>query len=95
MKTIEEIIKDLKDLKGTPTIEQRAKAYSKTQAIECYAYCGYEKGATEQRQIDIENCVKWCENFNKDAEKTGCIERIDIESFRQWITNMIMSDENN
>lgn len=93
MSNIEEIITRLTRLKGTPTIEQRAKAYSKTQAIECYAYCGYEKGATEQRQIDIENCVKWCENFNKNAEETGCIERIDVESFRQWITNMIMNDE--
>lgn len=73
-------------------ISDRAKAYSKTQAIECYAYCGYERGATDQRTIDIENCVKWCENFNKEAEKTGCEQRIDVESFRQWITNMIMSD---
>lgn len=90
MSNIEEIIRELK---GTPTIAERAKAYSKTQAIECYAYCGYYKGATEQRQIDIENCVKWCENFNKQSEKTGCDFRIDVESFRLWITNVIMKDE--
>lgn len=27
-----------------------------------------EQDAIEQRQIDIDNCVKWCENFNKEAE---------------------------
>lgn len=57
--TIEEIIKELKDRKGMPTIEERAKAYSKTQAIECYAYCGYERGAIEQRDIDIERAWLW------------------------------------
>ena len=55
-KTIEELIKELE---GTPTIEQRAKAYSKTQAIECYAYCGYDKGATEQRDIDTNRAIEW------------------------------------
>ena len=54
--TIEEIIKDLK---GMPTIEERAKTYSKTQAIECYAYCGYERGAIEQQEIDVEKACKW------------------------------------
>lgn len=48
----------------------------------------------KQRKIDIENCVKWCENFNKEAEETCCEQRIDVESFRKWITNMIMSDGN-
>ncbi len=55
-KTINEIIKELK---GMQTIADRAKAYSKTQVIQSFAYCGYERGATEQRDIDINKAAEW------------------------------------
>ena len=82
------------------TIEERAEAYKQKiqdeaslEGVEILApnayYAGYKQGASEQRAIDIENCVKWCEDFNHNAEMTGCEQRIDVDSFRQMITNMI------
>lgn len=45
--------------------------------------------AIEQRKIDIENCVKWCKKFNEDGERIGCSQKIDVDSFREWIKDII------
>ena len=49
----------------------------------------YTRGAEDQMKANVENCVKWCEQFNRDAEVAGCEQRIDIDSFRMWITKML------
>lgn len=48
----------------------------------------YMKGAIDQRKIDLQNCIRWCEDHNKEADSLGFM-RIDTDSFRQWIKKMI------
>lgn len=60
-------------------IEERAKEYaadeflvrmSHSKTIEDIAIRAYSKGATEQKQIDIQNAYEWLE----DCDLTGYIE---------------------
>ena len=44
------------------TIEERAKEYSKGRRYEIVAYVAYIAGAIGQKDIDIENACKACEN---------------------------------
>ena len=44
------------------TIEERAKEYSKGRKYEIIAYVAYIAGAIGQKDIDIENACKACEN---------------------------------
>lgn len=85
------------------TIEERAEKWGKDYPklplgetpytdndIEAIATNSFLQGATEQQRIDIENCVKWCEEFNKNGERIGDNSRIDIDSVRMFITDIIM-----
>ena len=44
------------------SIEERAKEYSKGRKYEIIAYVAYIAGAIGQKDIDIENACKACEN---------------------------------
>lgn len=44
------------------TIEERAKEYAKGRKYEIIAYVAYIAGAIGQKDIDIENACKACEN---------------------------------
>ena len=44
------------------TIEERAKEYAKGRRYTLTAYEGYRAGAIRQKDIDIENACKACEN---------------------------------
>lgn len=72
-------------------IEKRAEDYASvfSRSEQHFAEECYIQGATEQQRIDIENCVKWCEEFNRSGVMIGDFTRIDVDSFRAWITNMI------
>lgn len=66
------------------TIEERATSYSEmlydeyeTRLAQDTAYEGYIKGATEQREIDIEKACKWIDdnlNLMLPAEKMSQIK---------------------
>lgn len=56
------------------TIEERAKAYCKSKAIQSFSYCGYVKGATDQREIDATNALAClCKIICQDTEGEKCV----------------------
>ncbi len=54
---------------------------------------GYFDGATEQREIDIDKFAKYAEDFNKYNEEIGISTRIDVDSMRMWVKNILYGDE--
>lgn len=85
--------------KKMKSIEERAteyclKNYDLPLRATTHAHFAYIDGAKEQQKVDIEKFASYAEKFNKDCEKLGMEERIDVDSIRKWAANVILGSLN-